>query len=325
MGAEAAGEGAGAPAAVIARSGAPGHVGGKAHPLAIIAGSGELPLMVAALVRERGRALHIVGLRGLADPGIEAYPHTWAGLGEFGRVMRAMRGAGARDLVIIGGARRPDLASVRFDLGGLMALPLILGLTRGGDDKLLGRIIRFFESRGLRVVGAHEVAPELLAGLGVLGRHRPTRGDLADIAKARDVVASLARHDIGQAAVVARGHVLAVEAAEGTDRMLERCVGLQQWGRGRSGVRVGVLFKGPKAGQDLRVDMPAVGPNTVILASKAGLAGIAIMGESVLVADREATIRAADEAGLFLVGLAHETQAATMAHVDDEGAGDAGA
>jgi DUF1009 family protein len=197
---------------------------------------------------------------------------------------------------------RPDLANVRFDFGAIRNLPFLLSLGIGGDDHVLSSVVRFLEGKGYRVRGAGEVAPELLAGEGTLGAKAPSAEQRADIDAAFRVVEALGRLDVGQAAVVAKGHVIAVEAAEGTDAMLARCAELRRAQRGRE--REGVLVKASKPGQEERVDMPAVGPDTVRSAVEAGLAGIAVAAGHVLIAEREATIKAADKHGLFLWGQA---------------------
>jgi DUF1009 family protein len=140
-----------------------------------------------------------------------------------------------------------------------------------------------------------------LAGEGVLGDKAPSSEDAADIETAFRVVSALGRLDVGQAAVVVRGHVLAVEAAEGTDSMLARCAELRELGKTRRG-RAGVMVKAPKPGQEERVDLPTIGPDTVAKADNAGLAGIAVAAGQVLMAERAATIEAANRHGLFLVG-----------------------
>jgi DUF1009 family protein len=207
---------------------------------------------------------------------------------------------GCRDLVIIGGVSRPDFANVKFDLGAIKNLPFILSLGKGGDDQVLSSIVRFFEGRGFRVHGAGDMAPELLVGEGRLGKKRPTAEELADIEVGVNVVRELGRLDVGQAAVVAKGYVLAVEAAEGTDAMLNRCAELRESGRTRG--RAGVLVKAPKPGQEERIDMPTIGPATIQKAAAAGLAGIAVAAERVLMAERAATIDAADQNEIFLLG-----------------------
>ena len=269
-------------------------------PLAVIAGGGTLPAALAAAAAAQGRAVHVIGIRGEADAKISRFPHTWLKWGEVGKLFATLEGLGCRDLVIIGSVSRPDLANVRFDFGAIKNLPFLLGLGVGGDDQVLSSVVRFLEGKGYRVCGAGEVAPELLAAEGIIGAKAPSPEDRADIETGFRVVSALGRLDVGQAAVVVKGRVLAVEAAEGTDAMLVRCAELRKGGRRRG--LAGVLVKAPKPGQEERVDLPTIGPDTVEMAARAGLAGIAVAAGRVLIADRDATIAAAGEHGLFLVG-----------------------
>jgi DUF1009 family protein len=259
--------------------------------------------VLAGSAAARGLPLHIVAIRGEAREEIERFPHTWIKWGEIGKMFAALDNNGCGDLVIIGGVNRPDLANVRFDLGAIKTLPFLLSLGKGGDDHVLSRIVRFFEDKGYRVHGAGDVAPELLAGEGPLGDKAPSAEDRADIEIAFRVVSALGRLDVGQAAVVVKGHVLAVEAAEGTDAMLTRCAELRERGRTRPRTRAGVLAKAPKPGQEERVDLPTIGPDTVNKAAAAGLAGIAVAAGQVLMAEHAATIEAANQHGLFLLGV----------------------
>jgi UDP-2,3-diacylglucosamine hydrolase len=247
--------------------------------------------------------VHIIGIRGEAEEAIASFPHSWVKWGEAGKLFATLEDRGCRDLVIIGGVTRPDLANIKFDFGAIKSLPSLLrSLGRGGDNQLLSSIVRFLERKGYRVHGAGDVAPELLAGAGKLGAKAPSAEDRADIDAGFRVVEALGRLDVGQAAIVVKGHVLAVEAAEGTDAMLARCVSLRQWGSSRRRARAGVLVKAPKPRQEERVDLPTIGPETVRKAAAVGLAGIAVAAGKVLVAERAATIAAANEHGLFLIG-----------------------
>ena len=155
-------------------------------------------------------------------------------------------------------------------------LPFLLSLGKGGDDHVLSRIVRFFEDKGYRVHGAGDVAPDSWPERASSATRRPPPRTEADIDMAFDVVRALGRFDVGQAAVVVKGHVLAVEAAEGTDAMLARCAELREAGRAGRGGRAGVLVKAPKPGQEERVDLPTIGPETVTKAAAAGLSGIAV-------------------------------------------------
>jgi DUF1009 family protein len=271
-------------------------------PLAIIAGGGPLPGVVAQSALAKGRSIHIIGLRGEADASIETYPHSWMKWGEIGKLFSILEKHGCRDVVMIGKVTRPDVKNLSVDFGALKSLPFLVTLGTGGDDKILSSIVRFFEQKGHRVVGAAAVAPELLAGEGVLGKKKPSADDRADMEVGFSVVEELGRLDIGQGAVIVNRHVLAVEAAEGTDAMLERCADLRRNRYRFRRLRLGVLVKAPKPGQEERIDLPTIGPRTMEKAAEAGLAGVAIAAGRVLMTEREATIKAADRLGLFLVG-----------------------
>ncbi len=281
----------------------------KSHEkLGIIAGGGAMPLAVAQAALDSGQDVHIIGIRGEAEERIAQYPHSWMKWGEIGRMFKILKNEACKDVVIIGSVRRPDLSQVRFDLGGIKSLPFILSLTIGGDDTILTSIVKFFERKGFRVRGAHEIAPSLVAPLGVLGRHQPDQQNKEDIELACKIISALGKFDVGQAAVVTKGHVLAVEAAEGTDAMLRRSAGLGQWGSKTRGARAGVLVKSPKPEQEERIDMPAIGPRTVELAAEAGLAGIAVTAGNVLLVDRSELISAADAHDLFVIGIDRPAQ-----------------
>jgi UDP-2,3-diacylglucosamine hydrolase len=276
--------------------------------IGILAGGGRLPLMVAESAAARGANVHIVAIRGEADPDIARYPHTWVNWGQIGRMLTVLRREGGEQLVIAGGVRRPDFWQIRPDAGFFTSLPQIFGLiAAGGDDGVLTRVVRFFEQKGLRVWGAHEIAPDLLAEAGDLAATALSDPDRRDARIGFAVRRRLGRLDAGQSVVVADGCVLAIEGAEGTDRMLERVLDLR--GRQAEEARQGVLAKGPKPGQELRIDMPVIGPRTIDSVVAAGLAAIVVERRGVLVLDREETLRCADANACAIHGLAGNTPA----------------
>lgn len=266
-----------------------------------------MPISVARAAEAAGQRVHVIALHDTAHKDIEAFPHTWVKLGEVGRVLKTLKENGCKQLAIVGGIRRPDLSTIKFDLGAIAHLPAILNLTVGGDTSILSAIVAFFEKKGFEVVGAHEIASDLLVKAGPLGRHRPSKRDRKDIEIGLKVVTRLGELDVGQAAVVTSQYVLAVEAAEGTDRMLARCKDLRQWGMDKTGKRSGVLVKCAKPGQERRIDLPTIGPQTLRGAIDAGLCGLALAVDDVLVVDREELVDLADKAGLFIIGVESDT------------------
>jgi len=272
-------------------------------PVGIVAGAGTLPAEVAAAVRAAGRRAVVIGIRGEADPALDTLGAEWVEWGQVGRLFDLLAREGCREIVLVGGiSKRPDFRSIIGDFGTLKRLPRILATLAGGDDSVLRKVLRIFEAEGITIVGAHEVAPGLVAGEGPLGRHRPSADSLDDIARGAGVIRALAPFDVGQAAIVVSGRIVAIEAAEGTDALIERCTALKAARRVSKGGR-GVLVKRSKPGQDLRVDLPTIGPETIRRAAEAGLDGIAVEAGRVLIAERPAAIARADAAGLFVFGV----------------------
>jgi DUF1009 family protein len=274
------------------------------EPLAIICGGGSLPFAVADAVHRRGRRVVLFPIRGFGDvAAVEPYPHHWIALGQFGRMCRLAAAEGCHDVVFIGNVIRPALHEIRLDWQTLRLMPRIVRLFRGGDDRLLSGIGRIFEEHGFRLLGAHEVAPEILVREGLIGKRAPSERDEIDIATGLAVLGAMGPFDMGQAAVVASGHVLAVEAAEGTDAVLSRIAELRRSGRIRYPVGTGVLVKAPKPGQDRRFDLPSVGPQTVAGVIRAGLAGLAVVAGGTIMAQPEVVAAAADRGKIFVVGI----------------------
>jgi DUF1009 family protein len=234
---------------------------------------------------------------------VARYPHHWLRVGQFGAFTRLARAAGCRDVVWIGGVVRPSLWSLRPDFLAVKSLPKIIRAYRGGDNHLLTSVSKLFEEQGFRLVGAHEVAPEILVPDGALGRVDASEKDREDIVFGFAYLQASGAFDIGQAAVVAGKRILAVEAAEGTDQMLARVAELRENGRIGVPAGVGVLVKAPKPGQDQRFDLPSIGPRTVSGVSRAGLAGIAVVSDKTVIADAESVVRDADRAGIFVIGV----------------------
>ncbi len=274
----------------------------------ILAGGGSLPREIAEHVVGHGDRVHIVALAGEADGDFTPFPTTVVGWAQIGAMVEALKSAGCTELVIVGSVRRPDLAALRPDLGFFRSLPAILRIiAAGGDDSVLTRVLRFFEEKGFRVLAPAAIAPELLVGDGPLGRVEAQPGAVRDVALGFDLVRRLGPYDVGQAVVVAGGLIEAIEGAEGTDAMLER-VARQRGACAGAPAAPGVLVKRPKPGQELRIDLPAIGPGTVRRAAEAGLAGIAVLAGGALAAERPALVKDADAVGLFVQGFADGTR-----------------
>ena len=273
-------------------------------PIGLIAAGGAMPFAVADSLVARGINPVLFALKGACDPvQAQRFRHHWIHLGQVGRAEKLFRSEGCRDLVFIGTLFRPALSEIRLDLGTLRVIGEVLASFRGGDDHLLSGIGRILERDGFRLIGIKDVAPDLLMPEGLLTRAAPDAQATADIARGREVLRALGPFDIGQAAVVIDGHVVGIEDIGGTDGLLERIAQLRTQGRIKAAAKRGVLVKAPKSGQDLRFDLPTVGPRTVAGAANAKLAGVAVAAGNAIVAEPQAMIQAADAAGLFVTGM----------------------
>ena len=273
--------------------------------LGVIAGEGELPLAIAAAARNNGRQVFVLALEGMVRAGdVASFPHKFVSLGQVGTALTILKDAKVSEVTFAGKVARPQFGAIKFDARGAMALPGILAAARKGDDALLRAVLALFEKEGFRIIGSADAARDLLAFEGPFGDLEPTDDELRDVARAIEVVRAMGAQDIGQAAVVCDGLVLAVEAAEGTDEMLKRVAGLPEPLRGTAARRRGVMVKAAKPAQDRRVDLPVVGRRTVELAAAAGLSGIAVEARATLVLDQRAVTEAADLAGIFVFGFA---------------------
>ena len=266
--------------------------------LGILAGSGALPHRLIEYCRDTGRDFFVIAFEGQTDPDmVSDVPHAWVRLGAAGTALDHLKKEGVGELVMAGGIRRPSLISLRPDAWAAKLLAKA-GVKAFGDDGLLRAIIRALEEdEGFRVVAAHSLLPDNLAKETVYGSHKPDQQDSDDITRGIEVARGIGALDVGQAAVVHQGLVLAVEAIDGTDAMLSRVAGIRQEEKG------GVLVKVRKPGQENRADLPTVGLDTVKKAFDAGLNGIAVEAGGALILDREAAIAEADTRGLFLLGV----------------------
>jgi len=274
----------------------------SAGKLGLIAGGGALPLAIAARCEAEGRPVFVVRLNSFADPHLIRYPGLEAGMAEIGRVLAALKAADCVAVCFAGTVNRPDFKALKPDLKGALVLPGIIAAATKGDDALLRKILSVFENEGYAIEGADDILGGETLTVGALGCVTPDEAQLSDLRKALHVAEKAGELDIGQGAVVCEGLVLAVEAQEGTDAMLARVAGLPGDLRGATGNPKGSLGKAPKPIQDLRVDMPVIGAQTIEMAAAAGLAGVGgVVGKLILI-DRAAIIEAADRLGLFVWG-----------------------
>lgn len=270
--------------------------------IGLIAGGGELPIQVMAAAKASDELGIVIGLEPYSTA--TQFPDAERlRLGQFGKMVRHLKKADCTHVCFAGIVKRPNFKRIKPDLKAMRHLPKVIQAAGRGDDELMRQILSLFEDEGFGIVSPQEVCADLMLTEGVIGAVPLTDEYRSDALKACETAAAIGRLDIGQGAVVARGVVLAVEAQEGTDAMLARLLNLPEELRGTPEARVGILAKMVKPTQDVRVDLPTLGPETVRNAAEAGLAGIVAEAGGAFIMDREETIRLADEAGLFIAGL----------------------
>jgi UDP-2,3-diacylglucosamine hydrolase len=263
--------------------------------LGIIAGSGTLPVLLAEAYPD-AYCLSFEGTDcSLTDAILTRYRYE-----KLGSVFTALRAEGVTRIVMAGATTRPVLDMKQLDLTVMALAPRILKAMSGGrDDALLRLVISVFEEQGFAVVGAHDLLPDLTAQAGVLSGVALSKHARADSDRGREILDGLAPLDVSQACVVAGGMCLGIETIQGTDAMLRFAASTPD--RLRRGK--GVLCKFPKSGQDLRVDMPAIGPETLRRAAEAGLEGIVIAAGRVLLIERKTLLSLSAELGVSIIAV----------------------
>lgn len=268
-------------------------------PVAIIAGAGRLPEIIAEACDARDQPVHVAGYYDQGRfPGSST--RFRARFERPGEVFARLVDAGCTDIVFAGKFSRPSLDPEDFDSTLQKHADWLFPTLRGGDDGVLRAIRSLFEREGFRVRGPHEIVPELLPKPGVCTVDRPSRQDVEDGRRARAILDALGSVDVGQAVVVARGLCVGVETIQGTDELLASAGQFIREQDGESDGPAGVLYKAAKSCQDRDMDMPAIGPQTVVGAGAAGLSGIIIVAGDVLMLDPKECIGHARECGLFI-------------------------
>jgi DUF1009 family protein len=275
-----------------------------AERVGLIAGLGRFPFEVARSVREKGGHVVGVAIQELAEKDIERELDAchWVHLGQLAQLVATFREEGVRDLVMAGKVPKTFLFEKAESLKpDATALALLAGLRDRKDDSILGAVADFLESEGFRLRGQTELAPELLAGPGPLGRHALTPEQQEDVCFAWPIARSLGGLDVGQTVVVRHGAVMALEAMEGTDAAVRRGAALSGPGC--------CVVKLAKPAQDPRFDVPTVGLGTLRVLVETAAAVLAVEAERTVVLEREALVEMADAAGVVVVGVSGGEQA----------------
>lgn len=265
--------------------------------LGIIAGGGMLPQKLLSSCDANGIDVFIIGFEGQTDKKIIAgREHMLTRIGAAGQIIKTLHTHDIKDLVLIGSIRRPTLSELRPDFKTVQFFSKV-ALQAMGDDGLLKALRGALEDEGFCIHGIHKFSADLLAPAGAIGKCKPKKEHWPEIKRGYEAAKTLGELDIGQAVIVQEGHILGVEAAEGTDELIKRCAPYRRKGRG------GVLVKICKPQQDKDLDMPTIGPETIKLASTIGLSGIVVEAGESLIVDQQDVATLADKYKMFVYGL----------------------
>ena len=263
--------------------------------LGLIAGTGELPKIIAAEAKAEGYTVTAIALDPLADRRLSSYVDEmkWVDLGKFGEVIDSLKEYGIKEAVMAGKVPKSLLYRSKIT-PDLRAIKLIFSLRDRSDDSILLAIVKEIEKEGIKLLDITSFGSGLLTPEGILTEESPTGDEWKDIAFGWRIAKEIGRLDIGQTVVIKNQAVMAVEAIEGTDEAIKR--------GGRFGGEGAVVVKVSKPGQDMRFDVPVVGLNTLKTMVEAGARVLAIEARSSILLDREKVIEGSNEAGISLVG-----------------------
>jgi DUF1009 family protein len=261
--------------------------------VAVVAGSGDLPLRIIEKLNDVKRRHVVVSLGEFGPPNYQKFE-----VGNIGQILDFIKSSGASEVLFCGGVKRPSIRSMSLDPVGKKWLKMLGMKAFLGDNAIIKGIIKLLEREGFNVISPQSILDALLSPRGVMTETQPLDSDLKDIARGIFVLNAMSKADVGQAVVVQDGVVLGMEAAEGTKGLLDRCKRLKL-----SEHKGGVLVKLSKIGQEQAVDLPTIGRNTILEAVEANLSGIAVGAEQSQILDFEDTVKLANSRSLFIVGV----------------------
>lgn len=259
--------------------------------LGIIAGNGDLPDEIAKIYTSGAGDCYIASID--KDRSYLGVPYKKFAIGAVGAILEYFEENKVEDVIIIGGIERPDLNSLKVDLGGAALLANIAKQKMLGDDSVLKIVMDYIKKRGFNVISVLDVLALKDDNL-IFTNKKTSKQNNIDIKIGVDVLKKLGHLDVGQSVIVCDGYVLGIEAAEGTDNLIRRCDLLRKKEKG------GVLIKMSKIGQDMRLDVPVIGPETIFCLAKHGFNGLAIEKSGVIIIKPEETKKLLDENDLFL-------------------------
>ena len=268
--------------------------------IAVIAGAGEMPKLIVNALEQRGERFIVLGLKGYASEQILKHgEYISIEIEKIDFILKTLKHKLVKRVVFAGSIKRPPLTSFKLDKKAWFLLAK-LGFSKlyGGDDNLMSHIVALLTREGFEVSSPEFIIPDMLAQVGNMTKRRPSSFDKQDIEMGKKVLIALGKLDIGQSVIVENGCVLGIEAAEGTDQLIQRCSKLK-----REGAPLGIIVKMKKLAQERRIDLPAIGTQTIQNLYDGGFQGIAIEANATLIINKKAVVSLADELKIFIVGI----------------------
>lgn len=284
--------------------------------LAVMAGQGDLPRLLIETLEDRDTPFRLCEMEGHPSPHRGDRPVVRFRIETLGTFIEQLKSFGVSQICFVGHVARPPIDPAKIDAATMPLVPRMMAALQSGDDAALRLVLGFFEEAGIEAVGVHDLRPDLLPLPGILGKHTPEDRHEKDAQRGVEIIGAMAAVDVGQACIVANGQALAIEALPGTDWMMqslmERNAPLNTdlvanvigyggtFERSRRLPDGGILVKASKPGQELRVDMPVIGPDTIRRAAQVRLEGVVIEAGRVMMLDAPQCIDIANRQGLFL-------------------------
>jgi DUF1009 family protein len=262
----------------------------------LIAGNGKFPFLVLEAARSRGIDMVVAAIKEETFPEIEQHANTvhWMSLGQLGKLIKTFKAEGVSQAVMAGQVKHKQIFS--GIIPDLKMIQLLASLATKNTDSLIGAVAKVLEQEGIQLVDSTLFLRPLIPDPGILTRRAPSDDEKRDLDYGYKIARELGRLDLGQTVVVCDGACVALEAMEGTDVVMERAASLVN---GRT-LRV---VKLAKPNQDLRFDVPVIGPPTVQLMRRLNVSALAIEARKTLMIDREDIVRSADEVGIAIVAV----------------------
>lgn len=267
--------------------------------IAILAGSGLLPLHLYKSCKAKGIECHIIGLKDQVSLDLfnKNVPIDIIAMHSVSEIIKKIRSLGISKVLLAGKVKRTGISKLLLDIKGSRLFAKIIkhGMS---DNNILTAIIAFLEDEGLEVISANAILTDIMASKGNISEAKPNTEDMNDIKHGIKILKKISECDVGQALVIQGGLILGVEAAEGTDELVKRCGAIKQ----KEGKKP-ILIKALKTGQDIRADLPCIGPDTIENLYNNGFSGITIESGFTCILNFDETLKRAKKYNVFIYGF----------------------